>query len=237
MASPEIHSPTTGKKENLWEIHSILQKRTMIFFGVLILLSSLLSGLAIYHQNRGAVRPAKEQAAIEQASRTGDSAVGTAGSAKHAGLEDGITAIAIAIVGVLVLFMLFLSIKVITPLHRLEELTRRMADGRLDLLVSDNKKTSCYVDTIGENVNSLAMNLQEILLLVWNLSEHNIGTVEKTIGMVEDQDSASRDEIKANLEQMKKELQQMQMLTKQFELFDVTLEGKKPLAKEDTTNS
>lgn len=237
MASPDFYRSTTGKKENLWEMRSILQKRTMIFFGVLILLASLLSGLAIYHHNKGEVRSAMEQSAVEQPSRTGDNTAGTTGSATHAKLEDGITAIALAIVVVLVLFMLFLSIKVITPLHRLEELTRRMADGRLDLLVQDNQKTSCYVDTIGENVNSLAMNLQEVLLLFWNLSEHNIGTVEKTIGMVEDKDSAFQDQIKANLEQMKSELQQMQMLTQQFELFDVTLEGKKARAKEDSANS
>ena len=43
-----------------------------------------------------------------------------------------------------------------------------------EIFVMDNKGASSSIGNIGENVNSLAMNLQEILLLAWNMSEHNI---------------------------------------------------------------
>jgi methyl-accepting chemotaxis protein len=149
--------------------------------------------------------------------------------------EKIIPFIAIGIVSVLIIFMVFFIRKIILPLSKLEKMTREMADGRLDLIVQDNHNASCSIDTISENVNSLAMNLQEILLLIWNHSEHNLGALKKALKTLDDE-SGNPEDVKANLQGIKKELLQMQELTKQFELFDVTLEGNKALAKDDTVN-
>ena len=131
--------------------------------------------------------------------------------------------------------MVFFIRKIILPLNKLEKMTREMADGRLDLIVQDNQNASCSIDTIGENVNSLAMNLQEILLLIWNHSEHNLGVLAKALKNLDD-GSGTPEDIKTDLQEIKRELLQMQELPKQFELFDVTLQGNKALAKDDTVN-
>jgi methyl-accepting chemotaxis protein len=212
LASPEFYRSRPVKKGSLWEMKSILQKRTTIFLTVLILLSMLLSGLAIYNYNRVELQPAT-------------------------GLEAGLAAISIAILVVLILFMLFLRIKVIKPLHRLDELSRKMADGNLDILAKNDHETKSYVDTIGENVNSLAMNLQEILLLVWNMSEHNLRTIDEIANrLTSNNENYGIEEMKSDLQSMKTELLQMQALAQQFELFDVAFKGKKPLAKDDSAN-
>jgi methyl-accepting chemotaxis protein len=142
-----------------------------------------------------------------------------------------------ALVSVLILFMFFFIRNIIKPLNKLEKMTREMADGRLDLLVQDSKNASCSIDVIGENVNSLAMNLQEVLLLVWNHSEHNLETVEQALKTLDSAGEIPREQLRAGLQSLKAELRQMQNLPQQFELFDVTLEGKKALAKDETDNS
>lgn len=234
MFSPEINMGSSNKGQILRKEISGLHKKTLIFFALLILLSSILSGVAIYHHNKGEAA----LTTIEAMSTKGNSVTQKELEARnHVGLEDSLTILTIVLVCVLVLFMFFFIRNIIKPLNKLENLTREMADGRLDLLVQDNKTASSSIGAIGENVNSLAMNLQEILLLVWNLSDHNLETVEQTLRVLSTDGDIPREQIRANLESLKSELQQMQDLTQQFELFDVTLQGKKALAKDDNINA
>ncbi len=240
MFSPEVNTGSSNKKERLWAISSGLQKKTLIFFALLIMLASIVSGVAIYHHNKGEAARDTIAAMNQEASGTNKPAARSEIEARsHAGLEDSLTIMTIALVSVLILFMFFFIRNIINPLAKLEKITRQMADGRLDLLVQDqdSKNATCSIDTIGENVNSLAMNLQEVLLLVWNHSEHNLGTVDQALKVLEDDGEIPREQLKASLQSLKAELQQMQNLPQQFELFDVTLQGKKALAKDETTNS
>ncbi|MCK4840089.1 MAG: hypothetical protein KAS94_14890 [Desulfobulbaceae bacterium] len=240
MFSPKVKTGSPNKKERPWEISSRLHKKTLMFFALLIVIASVLSGVAIYHHN-------KDEAAFKTMA-----AMSTEGSEidmpalrneleahSQVGLQDSITIMTIALVSILVLFMSFFIRNIIKPLGKLEKTTRQMADGRLDLLVQDkdSKSASCSIVSIGENVNSLAMNLQEVLLLVWNHTEHNLGTIDQALKVLEDDGEAPREQIRASLEALKAELQQMQHLPQQFELFDVTLQGKKALAKDENTNS
>ncbi|MEN8135504.1 MAG: HAMP domain-containing protein [Thermodesulfobacteriota bacterium] len=235
MFSPQGNIGPSGKKERFWEISSGLHKKTLIFFALLILLASVLSGVAIYHHNKGEAA-LNTIAAMNEGENT-PAAQREVEARKHVGLEDSLTIMTVALVSVLIIFMFFFIRNIIQPLSKLQEMTREMADGRLDLLVQDSKTASCSIGTIGENVNSLAMNLQEVLLLVWNLSEHNLGTVDQTLKALEGDGKIPREQIRSDLQSLKAELQQMQNLTQQFELFDVTLDGKKALAKEETTKS
>jgi methyl-accepting chemotaxis protein len=231
LASPEIHIPRKGKKEGFWETNSEIQKKIMVFFVVLILLTSTLGGVAIYHHYKTHHTGERGTTAVSYGKAAAN---GETNLPAQFG-EKIIPFIAIGIVSILIIFMVFFIRKIILPLSKLEKMTREMADGRLDLIVQDNQNASCSIDTISENVNSLAMNLQEILLLIWNHSEHNLGALGKALETLDDE-SGNPEDVKANLQEIKKELLQMQELTKQFELFDVTLEGNKALAKDDTVN-
>jgi methyl-accepting chemotaxis protein len=238
LFSPGDNIGSSNKGEPFWEISSKLHKKTLIFFALLILLASVLSGVAIYHHNKG-------EAALNTIAAMGgtDSGPNTpaarteAEARSHVDLEDSLTIMTMALVSVLILFMFFFIRNIIKPLNKLEKMTREMADGRLDLLVQDSKNASCSIDVIGENVNSLAMNLQEVLLLVWNHSEHNLETVEQALKTLDSAGEIPREQLRAGLQSLKAELRQMQNLPQQFELFDVTLEGKKALAKDETDNS
>lgn len=240
MFSPEVNTGSSNKKERLWKISSGLHKKTLIFFALLIMMASVMSGVAIYHHNKGEAARDTIAAMSEEAAGINSPADRSGIEARsHAGLEDSLTIMTLALVSVLILFMLFFIRNIINPLAKLEKITRQMADGRLDLLIQehDSKNPSCFIETIGENINSLAMNLQEVLLLVWNHSEHNLGTVDQALEVLAGDGEVPREQLKASLQSLKTELQQMQNIPQQFELFDVTLQGKKALAKDETTNS
>ena len=228
LLSSEDNIGSSGKKECLWDMSSCLQKKILIFFAILILMASILCGVTIYHHNKG-------EADFSQVTGLTDNQANSSAQ-DHGGLEDSLIIMTSIMIGVLVAFMFFFIRKFIKPLNQLEHFTREMADGRLDLLVQDSPKASCAISAIGENVNSIAMNLQEVLLLNWNLSAHNLGNVEETLKLLNGDSEIPREQILASLLSLKGELQQMQDLTQQFEFFDVTLQGKKALAKDETTN-
>ena len=238
MFSPGGNIGSSNKGERFWEISSKLHRKTLVFFALLILMASVLSGVAIYHHNKGeAALNTIVAMGAETSGPNTPAARNEAEARSHVDLENSLTIMTIAMVSVLIVFMFFFIRNIIKPLNKLEKMTREMADGRLDLLVTDSKNASCSIDVIGENVNSLAMNLQEVLLLVWNHSEHNLTTVEQALKTLEGDNEIPREQIRASLQSLKAELQQMQNLPQQFELFDVTLQGKKALAKDEITNS
>lgn len=232
LFSPEANLGHSIKKCCLWKIGSGLYKKTMLFFCLLILMSSLLSVVTIYHNEIG---ESVADILVAMGDQSGRAAGQTFGG--HSGLEFSMAMMTVALVFVLITFMLFFIRKIVRPLNELENKTREMADGRLSLLVQDNKTATCAIGAIGENVNSLAMNLQEVLLLAWNLSEHNLETVEQILAGLDGDDEISPAQMRNSLNSLKAELQQMQNFTRQFEFFDVTLQGKKALAKEDSMGS
>jgi hypothetical protein len=224
---------SVDKKKRMWEISSGLHKKTLVFFSVLIFLASLLSIVAIYHHSRG---EAVLDTIVTMAGKAGaesETLLNDEGKARdHVDLESGLTVMTLILVSAMLLFMVFFIRNIIIPLGKLERMTRDMADGRLDRLVHDDGKAGCSIGIIGENVNSLAMNLQEVLLLVWNLSEHNLKTVDEAITTLEKPEGISREEVVDRLQRLKAELEQMQGLTGQFEFFDVALRDRKAVAKE-----
>ncbi len=239
MLSSKLDMDLEPSQSRLGVIGSGLHKKTLVFFTILILLASLLSVVAVYHHNRGeAILNTIAFTDGEPIAGRSPANLGNEALARtHVALEYGLTVMTLVLAGILILFMVFFVRNIIQPLDKLEKFSRDMADGRLDRLVSDSENAGCSIGAIGENVNSLAMNLQEVLLLVWNLSDHNLGIVEETIKTLEKPQGVSREQILERLELIRAELEQMQDLTSQFEFFDVTLRGKMALAKDDAGKS
>jgi methyl-accepting chemotaxis protein len=238
LFDPEGDPGPAVKKERFRELGCRLQQKAMIFGALLILMASGLSIGAIYHHNRGEVAANTVGLALNgpTSAATAWAAAQTDAARSHAGLEDGLTVMALALVGGLVAFMFFFIRHIVRPLSELENMTREMADGRLDRLVANSRKAGGPIAAIGENVNTMAMNLQEVLLLVWNFSEHNLATVEKTLATLAAAGEIPREQLRGELQTIQSELQQMRDLAQQFELFDVTLQGKKALAKDEHTS-
>jgi len=236
LLSSEINIDPCRPKERMWGNNSGLHKQILVFFTLLIVLASILSIATIYHHSRGEAG-LDNVVALNQKTSPPATLGDEADPRINMGFENGLIIITVVMVCTLVLFMFFFISKISRPLNELEKMTRDMADGRLDQLVQDTKNAGCSIGMIGENVNSLAMNLQEVLLLVWNLSEHNLTTLDQTIENLENDAALPREQIGSRLQEIKTELEQMREITRQFEFFDVTLHDKKALAKDSTANS
>lgn len=151
--------------------------------------------------------------------------------------KNNILVLASCSIGSLIFMMFFFLKSIANPLQEMEKTTRKLADGDLDQLMPIQADDNDPIGKIGENVHELAINLQEILLLVWNFSEQDQDVLKRTITMVKnDKQKDLREKILQNLEFLKLHREDMQNLVQQFELFHVKLQGKKLLAKTDTAN-
>jgi methyl-accepting chemotaxis protein len=120
----------------------------------------------------------------------------------------------------------------------LESCTRKMADGNLQALVSPETKACRMSGRIGENVNELALNLQEVLLLVWNLSRQDLEALERAETMAETvPDPEQRRRLTEELAFLRHDLQEMKNIVHQFEFYNVIMQEEKLLAKPEPATS
>lgn len=124
------------------------------------------------------------------------------------------------------------------PLTDLAQCTRQMADGNLQALVSQETLAGRLSGRIGENVNELALNLQEVLLLVWNLSRQDLEVLERAVNLAEAvEDSDKRRRLASELAFIRHDLEEMQNIVRQFEFYNVVLQEEKLLAKPEPATS
>jgi methyl-accepting chemotaxis protein len=120
----------------------------------------------------------------------------------------------------------------------LEQCTRKMADGNLQALVSPETMACRLSGQIGENVNELALNLQEVLLLVWNLSRQDLEVLARAETLAAGgPDSDENRGLRADLAFLRHDLEEMQNIVHQFEFYNVIMQEEKLLAKPEPATS
>jgi len=117
------------------------------------------------------------------------------------------------------------------PLNNLERISRQMADCQLQELVSEPHTRCRLTGRIAANINELALNLQEVLLLVWNLSHQDLEALDRIAARLDREPNGNRQPITNDLEFIRKDLEEMQEIVRQFEFFNVMLRNEKLLAK------
>jgi len=132
---------------------------------------------------------------------------------------------------ILLLFGGLLLRKFSGPLHNLERISRQMAACQLQELVSEQHIKCRLTGRIGANLNELALNLQEVLLLIWNLSHQDLEALDRVAVRLGREPNGDHRPIKNDLEFIRKDLEEMQDIVRQFEFFNVVLRNEKLLAK------
>lgn len=132
----------------------------------------------------------------------------------------------------------YLYKKLSGSLTDLESHTRKLADGNLQELVSPETTSCKLAGRIGENVNELALNLQEVLLLVWNLSRQDLEALARAETLTEAvPNHAQRCSLGEELAFMRQDLEEMRNIVRQFEFYNVILQEEKLLAKPEPATS
>ncbi len=137
----------------------------------------------------------------------------------------------------LIVGMIFLLRNIIIPLENIADAVRRINEGHLDKSIPIQAK-----DEIGhviESINDMSVNMQEILLYIWNNNQQNF----KLIDSMEEQLNKYLDN-KTILSQLKKDIarirqnnEEVQTLVTTFNYFEVKLEHEKMVSDPGQDNT
>jgi nitrate/nitrite-specific signal transduction histidine kinase len=155
----------------------------------------------------------------------------------------------LAVVGVLyergstlILLSFLLAIQVVTffffhhyvlqPLSALLTATRQMTDGHLDSLIRIARKDE--IGRLGESINDLTVNMQEVLLFIWNHSQQSRELLEHTTRQLDTPDSLST--ARDDLEKMWQNNEDLRAIVLSFSYFEIRLEHERMLADSDCSD-
>ncbi len=129
----------------------------------------------------------------------------------------------------IIFFILIRSL--LNPLNEMLKVTRRMADGHLNETV--DIRSGDEFGKIGENINDLGVNFQEILLHVWKHTADVIQILEQIKKNIPHQnDGKASRQIEADIEQINQSMNDMRLLVQGFDLYDINLDHGKVTAGE-----
>jgi methyl-accepting chemotaxis protein len=132
---------------------------------------------------------------------------------------------------VIVAFLVFMH-RIIKPLDEIGRATFKMAHGQLDELVPVREPNE--IGKIGESINDLAIDLQEILLHVWNHTRQDIVLMERIAPILSSQPVVNGlpAQFKENFYLVKQDIEDMRDMVKAFNYYHVRLEEEKVLVNE-----
>ena len=127
---------------------------------------------------------------------------------------------------------IFIVRAILHPLEHTAAAAREMVDGRLDATVPIQEADE--IGRIGELFNDMGVNLQELLLLVWNQTGSALRDLEGIHQQLENQQAAPMKKvIHSHLQSAQQNLGTMQTVAQSFDLYDVLLTGRKAVAMEE----
>lgn len=130
---------------------------------------------------------------------------------------------------------LFLTKTVVAPIRQLFEITRIMAEGRLDVSAPPGPRNE--IGRIGDTINELTVNLQEVLLHAWNHTIRVKALLCRISESLSDKPPHGPPRgIRTNVEDILREIEDLQALVRAFEFYDIHLEDDRIMAAE-TRNS
>jgi hypothetical protein len=123
--------------------------------------------------------------------------------------------------------MFFFMGSIAKPLDELGKVAFQMVNGRLNELVP--VRTNDEIGKIGELINDLAINLQEILLHVWNHTGQDIVLLDRIGRIVNSQPGGNGmpPEIREDFRFVRQDIEDMQTMVKAFDFYRVRLDQTK----------
>ena len=121
---------------------------------------------------------------------------------------------------------------VLKPLAHVHAATRQMTDGHLDILARIARQDE--IGRLGESINDLAVNMQEVLLFVWNHSQQSRELFDQTAERLAAPEPLPA--IQDNLKKMRQNNEDLKAIVLSFSYFEIRLEHERMLAESDCGN-
>jgi methyl-accepting chemotaxis protein len=139
--------------------------------------------------------------------------------------------ILLLLLGIQAAGMYYFKSNIIRPLAEMQAASRLMADGHLETL--NHMKRADEIGSLGENINDLAINMQEVLLFVWNHSRLSRDILENIAGDLnfsldmEMPDTIVKNDIQKDVTQMHRNNEDLKSIVMSFSYFEIKLEDEK----------
>ncbi|XOF33024.1 MAG: HAMP domain-containing protein [Candidatus Electrothrix sp. YB6] len=138
----------------------------------------------------------------------------------------------IFLLGVQIAAMMYWMRSIMQPLAEVGAATRLMADGHLETF--NQIRQADEIGLLGENINDLAVNMQEVLLFIWNhsqmsreLLEHIAGELNVTLEDVAPEPEQLSAGIQKYLLEMYRNNEDLRSIVLSFSYFEIKLENEK----------
>lgn len=140
--------------------------------------------------------------------------------------QKGIFALTSAVVVGLGILWFYLQRFILLPLKHVRKAAEHIIHGKLDQTVKI--KAPMELKHLSESINDLSVNVQEILLFVWNQTESSLHCIDG-----EQYENLSTHVPTNTLNSVKNNLLELQRMISSFTLYDVHVEQKKVLGDTD----
>jgi len=130
-----------------------------------------------------------------------------------------------AIVFVCIVATMFVFIRnIVEPLDAIGKSAKLITDGHLDETVPI--RCNDEIGKIGELINDLAINLQEVLLHVWNHTCQDIRLMDNIADIIHSQpDEIMPEGIREQFDFVRRDIEEMQEIVKAFDYYNIRFEG------------
>lgn len=220
------------KKDDVNYTAPYLGKKMWFYFSLIILLTLPLAASLIYEVGSEHLHAQiVESIGSREASEKGPPDTGGVGRILKRMQNRMILVTSVVFLAVMVALFLFFR-RVVKPLDEIGRAAFKMAHGRLDEPVPVRGHNE--VGKIGEFINDLAIDLQEILLHVWNHTRQDIALMERITAMMSSQSGGNGmpPEIREDFYLVKQDIEDMRDMVKAFNYYHVRLDEEKVLVNE-----
>ena len=147
-------------------------------------------------------------------------------------IHASLSVILFFLLSVQVAAMIYFKSNIIKPLAEMQAASRLMADGHLETL--NYMKRADEIGSLGENINDLAVNMQEVLLFVWNHGQLSRDLLENiandlNFSLETEKPPGSRVEngIQKDISKMHRNNEDLKAIVMSFSYFEIKLEDEK----------
>ncbi|MCI5125229.1 MAG: HAMP domain-containing protein [Candidatus Electrothrix sp. AR5] len=147
-------------------------------------------------------------------------------------IHASLSVILLFLLSVQVAAMIYFKRNIIKPLAEMQAASRLMADGHLETL--NYMKRADEIGSLGENINDLAVNMQEVLLFIWNhsqLSYDLLGKIADDLNFSLDTEkpagSGIENGIQKDISKMHRNNEDLKAIVMSFSYFEIKLEDEK----------
>jgi methyl-accepting chemotaxis protein len=144
--------------------------------------------------------------------------------------------LAVLMIAAVITGAVFARRRIMQPLADISDGLQRIASGRLDQTVTVRGRGE--IAKMGEMVNDIAANQQEVLLLLWRQTDHTIDLIDRLSEIVRiGIDNGNRDRVRADLKALRSSMTDLKGLAEGVSFYDVHLDGRSAVTPDSKTES